>query len=146
MAQELISHTGGQVTANRKLAVFAWGGEAENHHSPVSLKLSLGCLVSKKTEPGVQPAGGCCVGQMPLEHINLLGFIFSELPALLCVFLYTTMGTVQRKANFSPLRMFHHVPSPPGPGLLLQPEMANDKYLRGGRRRSHEVLLKEQRK
>lgn len=39
--------------------------------------------------------------------------------------------------------MFHHVPSPPRPGLLLQPEMANDKYLRGGRRRSHEVLLKE---
>lgn len=102
MAQELISHTtGGQVTANRKLAVFAWGGEAENYHSPVSLKVSLGCLVSKKTEPGVQPAGSCCVGQMPLEHISLLGFIFSELPALLRVVLYTTMGTVQRKANFT---------------------------------------------
>lgn len=123
--------------------------EAENHHSPASLKFCLGCLVSKKTEPGIQPAGGSCfVGQVPIEHINRLGFIFSELLASVCVVLYSTMGTVQRKANFSLLRMFSRVPSPawhtpPRPGLLLQPETASGNYLRGERRRSHAVLSKE---
>lgn len=67
----------------------------------------------EKTEPGVQPAGGSCfVGQVPVEHINLLGFIFSELLAPVSVVLYTTVGTVQRKANFSLLRIFSRVPFP----------------------------------
>lgn len=108
------------------------GGEAENHHSPVSLKFSLGRLVSKKREPGVQPAGGSCfIGQVPLEHIIQLGFIFSELQAPVCVALHTTKGSVPRKANLSPLRLLNRVPTstwhtPPKLGLL-QPETARDK-------------------
>lgn len=84
---------------------------------------------------------------MPLEHINLLGFIFSELPAPVCVVLYTTMGTVQRKANFSPLRVFHRIPSPtwPTPSRVRSATAARDGQWQVPKcgRRSHAVLSKE---
>lgn len=115
---------------------------------------SLGCLVSKKKEPGVQSTGGSCsISQVPLEQsIRLVSF--SQNSRLQNGWLFTQIKGLSQGRQTLTLQeclVVHVATSPPlspdwhtspRPGLL-QAEMARGMDKRGEGRKSHAVLLKE---